>query len=69
MSSASRRSFFCRQRARRRISVASPSQTSLTEFFEQLFEPGTVTTGFQPDDHAPLELLVESAHFVFVLVL
>src|SRR2546425_548072 len=36
--------------------------------FEQLFEPGAVTTGFQPDDHAPHELRVEGAYFVFILM-
>src|SRR6185369_2227788 len=40
-----------------------------TESLEQGFEPETVTTGFQTNDDLSLELLVESAHLLFVLVL
>ena len=40
-----------------------------TELLEQRFEPGTVTTCFQADDHFSLELLVKSTHLLFVLVL
>jgi hypothetical protein len=40
----------------------------VTEVFQQLFEPGAVTTGFYADDHALTELLVKSAYFVFVLM-
>src|SRR5882724_3226586 len=40
-----------------------------TQFLEQSFEPGTVPTGFQPHDHVPAELGVESPHGLFVLVL
>src|SRR5262245_35952889 len=39
------------------------------EFFQQTFEPGTVTTGFQAHDHRTSELSVESTHRCFVLVL
>src|SRR5215216_520092 len=40
-----------------------------TEFFQQSFEPGTVTTGFQAHDHLTAELRVESTHRCFVLVI
>src|ERR1700730_8213994 len=40
-----------------------------TQFLEQSFEPGAVTTSFQAHDHAPLELCIESSHLLFVLVL
>src|SRR5678815_2828477 len=40
-----------------------------TEFFQQAFEPGTVTTGFQADDDWARELRVESTHRCFILVL
>ena len=40
-----------------------------TEFFQQSFEPGTVTTGFQSYDDLAAELRVESTHQGFVLVL
>src|SRR5437016_2760857 len=46
--------------------VAQPD--FVAQSFEQLFEPGAVTTGFQPDDHAPTELRVEGAYFVFILM-
>src|SRR3989441_1699769 len=46
--------------------VAQPD--FVAEVFEQLFEPGAVTAGFQPDDHAPHELRVEGAYFVLVLM-
>src|SRR5438046_2519310 len=39
------------------------------QFLEQSFEPGAVTTGFQPNDHLPAELGIESPHRLFVLVL
>src|SRR4029453_4959509 len=39
------------------------------QFFQQSFEPAAVTTGLESDDHVALELGVESAHFLFVLVL
>src|SRR5437660_2868013 len=46
--------------------VAQPD--FVAKFFEQLFEPGAVTTGLQPDDDAPHELRVEGAYFVLVLM-
>src|SRR2546426_12605064 len=45
-----------------------PEPDLATKLLKQLFEPGAVTTSFQADDHAPGELRVESAHFLFVLV-
>src|SRR6185503_4369349 len=39
------------------------------QFFQQALEPGTVTTGFQADDHLASELGIESPHHCFVLVL
>src|SRR5678816_2710218 len=39
------------------------------EFFQQSFEPGTVTTGFQSHDDVATELRVKSTHRCFVLVL
>src|SRR5687768_8646231 len=40
-----------------------------TELFQQSFEPGTVTTGFQTHDDLAAELRVESTHRCFVLVI
>ena len=40
-----------------------------TQFLEQSFEPGAVTTGFQADDYWTAELGIESTHLLFVLVL
>ena len=40
-----------------------------TQLLEHGFEPGTVTTGFQAHDYWFLELLVESPHLLFILVL
>src|SRR6185369_10097842 len=40
-----------------------------TKLLEQGFEPGAVTAGFQAHDHGAQELLVESTHLRFVLVL
>src|ERR1041385_8950122 len=40
-----------------------------TEFFQQSFEPGTVTTSFQSHDYLAAELCVERTHCCFVLVL
>src|SRR6185436_10495153 len=40
-----------------------------TQFLEQSFEPGAVTTGFEADDYRPAKLRVESLHLLFVLVL
>src|SRR5688572_12604216 len=39
------------------------------EFFQQSFEPGTVTTGFQSHDDLARELGIGSTHRRFVLVL
>src|SRR5689334_19625980 len=39
------------------------------ELFQQSFEPGTVTTGFQAHDHRTTELCVESSDCGFVLML
>src|SRR5690349_2631957 len=41
----------------------------ITELLEHAFEPGAITTGFETDDHCSLELLVESAHLLFVPML
>src|SRR6266700_6505700 len=46
-----------------------PEPDFATELLEHGFEPGAVTTSFEADDHVTLELLVESAHLLFVLVL
>src|SRR5258708_339577 len=46
-----------------------PKPDFATQFLEQSFEPGAVTTGFQTHDYVPAELGVESPHLVFVLVL
>src|SRR6185503_2858994 len=39
-----------------------------TEFFQQSFEPGTITAGFEPNDHLASKLRIESAYFCFALV-
>src|SRR5215467_3833462 len=40
-----------------------------TQLLQQSFEPGTVTTGFEPNNHTPLELSIKSAHPGLVRVL
>src|SRR5712691_9039853 len=40
-----------------------------TQFLEQSFEPGAVSTSFQADDYPAAELSIESSHLLFVLVL
>src|SRR5688572_7374414 len=40
----------------------------VTQFLEQPFEPGTVATSFQADDHPAAERGVKSPHRFFVLV-
>src|SRR5712691_8533261 len=46
-----------------------PEPDFATQFLEQSFEPGAVTTSFQADDHLPVELGVEGPHRMFVQVL
>jgi hypothetical protein len=47
--------------------MAKPNFTP--KFRQHRFEPGTIATGFESDDHVTGELLVESANLFFVLVL
>src|SRR5262245_12972791 len=41
----------------------------VTKLLEHRFEPGTVTTGFEPNDYPTLELFVKRPNLLFVLVL
>ena len=68
MSSASRRSFFCRERARRRTSVASPTGALMAEFGEERLKPLAVAARLQPDDQAAPRAGVERADLVVILM-
>jgi hypothetical protein len=46
-----------------------PKPDFVTEFLHHGLEPGTITPGLEADAYWFLELLVESAHCFFVLVL
>src|SRR5215204_1716863 len=60
-SSASRRSVFCRERARRRILVASPTRDLVPQDLQHPLEPLAVAAGLNADEHFSTELRIEVA--------